>query len=275
MNTQTAANTVIAVIANVLLLASRLSAGETIVDDARGFTLALPDGFVANPDIVGARPDIVHGFVLGDPTDEDLDIILFIQKMRGTIGRERLRAEDLPSGFQGRLFTTQWQGFEVDAFEVPEQIGEIQTITYNVQIPLKRAAIQVKLFGPAEREAEMKSLLIEILTGLKGESNWIQSAALSAPVTSSQNYGVILLTFAIVFIVGGLVVLWLISCKAPKGAVLAIAAAIYCAGLGLAGVRVREVLMFSGALRMLGFAGGILGIVDLIRKRKPNDENAK
>ncbi len=275
MNTQTVPRTKLAVVAIVLMLTSHLTAGETIVDETRGFTLTLPDGFVANPDLVGATPDIVHGFVLGDPTDEDLDIILFIEKMRGTIGRERLKPEHMPPNFQGRLFTTQWQEFEVDGFEVPEQLGEIETITYNVQIPLKRAAIQVKLFGAADRESEMKLLLAEILSGLKGESNWIQSAAPSAPMTSSQNYGVILLTLAIVFIVGGLVVLWLISRKAPKGTVLAIAAVIYFLGLRLASVRVREVVMLTGALKMLGFAGGILGIVDLVRKRKPKAENAK
>jgi hypothetical protein len=257
----------------VLLLASFASAGETIVDDARGFTLTLPDGFVPNPAIVGAAPEIIHGFVLGDPTDDELDIVLFIEKMRGTIGRERLKSEDMPPGFQGRLFTTQWHGFELDAFAVPEQLGEIKTITYNIQIPLKRAAIQVKLFGAAERESELKTLLAEILAGLHGESNWIQSAVPSSPVTSSENYGVILLAFAIVFILGGLVVLWLLSRKAPKGTVLAIAAGIYCAGLALAG-RVREIVMLSGALKMLGVAGGILGIVDLVRKRKPQDKDA-
>jgi len=275
MNTQAASHTIIAAVAIALMLTSHASAGERIVDDARGFTLTLPDGFVANPDLVGATPDIVHGFVLGDPTDEDLDIIFFIEKMRGTIGRQRPKGEDMPSDSQGRLFTTQWQEFEVDAFEVPEQLGEIQTITYNVQIPLKRAAIQVKLFGPADRESELKSLLAEILAGLKGESNWIQSAAPSAPVTSSESYGVILLAFAILFVVGGLVVLWLISSKAPKGTVLAIAAVIYCLGLSLASVRVREVLMLTGTLKMLGFSGGILGIADLVRKRKQRADNSR
>jgi len=275
MNTQAASHTIIAAVAVALMLTSHANAGETLVDETRGFTLVLPDGFVANPDLVGASPDIVHGFVLGDPTDEDLDIILLIEKMRGTIGRQRLKPEDMPSDFQRRLFTTKWQEFEVDAFEVPEQLGEIQTITYNVQIPLKRAAIQVKLFGPADRESELKSLLAEILANLKGESNWIQSALPSAPMTSSKNYGVILLAFAIVFIVGGLVVLWLISRKAPKGTVLAIAAVMYCLGLGLASVRVREVVMLTGALKMLGFAGGLLGIVELVRKRKSRADNAK
>jgi hypothetical protein len=251
-----------------LLLTSLVGAGETVVDDVHGFTLTLPDGFVPNPELVRAAPDIIHGFILGDPTDDELDIVLIIENMRGTIGRERLKPEDMPPGFQGRLSTTQWQGFEVDAFTVPEQVGEIETITFNVQIPLKRAAIQVKLFGAVDRESELKTLLAAILAGLDGESNWLPTAVPSSPVSSQQSYGTILLAFAIVFILGGLVVLWLVSKKAPKGTVLAIAAVIYCAGLALAGIRVREIVLLTGTLKMLGFAGGILGIVDLVRKRR-------
>ncbi len=257
----------------VVLLSPHLGRGETVVDDARGFTLTLPEGFVRDPYLVRAAPAIVHGFILGDPNDDQLDIILFIEQMRGTIGRERLKPEGLPPGFQGRMFTTRWQGFDVDAFELPEQLGEIKTITYNVQIPLKRAAIQVKLFGPADRKAELRALLAKTLGGLEGESNWIQSAMPSSPVASSQNYGVILLAFAIMFVLGGLVVLWLVSRKASKGTVLAIAVGIYVAGLALASIRVREIMVLSGALKMLGFAGGILGIVDLVGKRKRRERN--
>ena len=258
----------------VAMLSSHVSAGDSVVDKALGFTLRLPDGFVANPDLVGAAPNIVHGFVLGDPTDDEQDIVLFIEDMRGIIGRERLSPKDMPPGFQGRLFTIQWQGFDVDAFAVPEQFGEIKTITYNVQIPLKRSAIQVRLVGIADRDSELKVLLAETLAGLEGESNWIRSAMPVPGLASSEKYGSVLLAFTIVFIVGGVVALWLIARRTPKGTVLAIAAAMYVASWALSGIRVREVLMLVGLLRMLGFAGGILGILDLLRKRKPRDQNS-
>src|SRR5262245_13453736 len=82
-----------------------LRGNEVVVDEAHGFKLALPDGFVRNNALAGAAPDVIHAFVLGDPTDEELDLILFIEKMRGTIGRERLRPEHLPPGFAGRIMT--------------------------------------------------------------------------------------------------------------------------------------------------------------------------
>lgn len=126
---KTTVNRTVAALTAAVIVATHLSAAETIIDDVRGFTLTLPEGFVANPGLVGATPDIVHAFVLGGPTDEDPGIFLFIEKMRGIIGRELLNPDDVPPGYQARMFTTRWQDFEVDAFAVPEQLGEIRTIT--------------------------------------------------------------------------------------------------------------------------------------------------
>lgn len=259
--------------ATFLLLATVACAGDTVVDNARGFTLTVPDGFVRDPELVGFTAHTVYGFVLGDPDDHDLDIFLLIEQMRGTIGREPIKLEHMPPGFQGRLFKTQWQGFDVDAFAVPEQFDDIEFITYNVQIPLKHAAIQIKLAGALDRDAELQTLLTEILAGLKGESNWIQSVMPSSPVTSSESYGAILLASAIVLLLGGLVVLWFVSRNSPKGIALLLAAGIYCAGLSLADTRLREVVMLSGSLKMLGTIGVVLGLVDLVRKRKPQGKS--
>ena len=264
----------IAVVDGLMHPSPPISAEEAVVDEARGFTLKLPDGFVAAPDLVGNPPDIVHAFILDDSNDETLDIMLFVEQQRGFIGRERLKPEDFPPGFPGTLFTTRWRGFELDAFRVPERLGDIATITYNVQIPLKRNAIQLKLFGPTDREPELKRLLGKVLDGLEGESNWTASATPPASVASDEKYGLILMGVAAVIVLGGLIALFLISKISPKGTVLAIAATIYVASWSLEGIRVREVLLVSGAMRMLGFAGGILGIVDLIRKRKPRTARA-
>lgn len=252
----------------VLCVIKILAADETVQNSDYGFTLTVPEGFRPNAEIAAAAPRILHAFVRGDPNDDQLDVMLIIEKMRRTIGREPLKPEDLPPGFQGRLFTTKWQGFDVEAFEVPEQLGEINTVTYNVQIPLKPVAIQVKLFGPADRKVELKSLLATILNGLHGESNWRPSLA-PAVLDSSTYYTYVLMGFAVFFILGGLVALWVISKIAPKGTVLAIAGAIYVASWGLDNVRIREITLLVGAMRMLGFAGGLLGIIELVRNRNP------
>lgn len=250
-----------------LFALSQVSAGEVIIDQAHGFNLTLPDGFSENEALAAAQPNIIHAFASGDPNDETFDIFLVIEKMRGTIGREPLKRHHLPPGFQGKLFTAAWQGFELEGFEVPEQLADIAIVTYNVQVPLERAAIQVKLFGPRDRETEMKRLLTQILAGLKGKSNWMRSALPVSPV-SEKNYPTVLLTLVAVYVLGGLFALFLISRRSREGVVLGIAALIYFASWTIDGSGVREVMVLAGATRMLGVAGIILGIIDSVRKRR-------
>ncbi len=168
----------------LLLWTTALFAAETVKDATHRFTLKVPEGFVPSPQIVASSKDILYAFALGDPMDDVMDIYIIIEKMKGLIGRERLKAKDMPPDFKGRLFTTRWQGFEVDAFEVPERLGEINTTTYNVQIPLKPVAIQVKLISLAERKPELDRLLEETLAGLKPETNW--SAPAGAPSVAAR-----------------------------------------------------------------------------------------
>ena len=249
-------------------------AAETIVDDAHGFTLSLPDGFVATPKTEDPVPDLIHCFIADGSENNESSILLFIQKLPFRIGPERMRRESLPADFRGDLWTTLWQGYTVDVTEVLEEANGQDVVTFNVQIPLEKAAIQVSLFGALERKAELKLLLDEVLAGLEGETNWdpqaneLQSYVSEAP----ENYGAILLTLAVVFILVGLLSLWLIS-RRTRGVVIWIAILIYGAGMNLSSVRYREVIMLSGTLKMLGTAGIILGIVDLISKRKPKGES--
>jgi hypothetical protein len=246
---------------------TQVSAGEIVKDEGRGFTLTLPDGFKASPEVLRNTPGMAYVFVYGDPAEGQPIIVLFVEELRYTIGRERLTVKDMPPDFQGRIFRAHWQGFEVDGFEVPEQLGDIKTITYNVQIPLKRAAIQIKLFGPADLGSELQVMLSKILDGIHGESNWVW-LPWPVSVAVSQHYGTVLAGFAIVFVLGGLVILWLLSRKARKGTVLAVAVVIYLAGSGTYGARTRETKVLTGAMKLLGFTGGILGGLDLVRKRK-------
>jgi hypothetical protein len=126
-------------------------AGEVIVDHAHGFSLTLPDGFVPDADFASATPNIIYTFVRRDADDEESGIILFVEKLGGTLRRERLKQEHLPPETKARLFTTIWQEFEISAVEVPVNVEGTETLTYNAQIPLKRAAIQIRLLGAADQ----------------------------------------------------------------------------------------------------------------------------
>jgi hypothetical protein len=239
---------------------------DTITDSNLGFTLNLPPGFVARPDLVGAKPDIVHAFQFGEIKDGDVPVLLLIEKMGGVINRERLTKQNMPSGFNGELFGSTWQGFDVDGIKVAERVNGIDTVTYNVQIPLKREAIQVGLFGRADHQEMLRPLLHQVLDGLNGKSNWL-SSALPSSVANWQNYGMLLTCILIGGVIAGLVVLWFVSRSSPIG-VLVIATALHVVAGQFADTRIRELRGLTGAMRMLGTAGIILGVFYLLRERK-------
>jgi len=82
-------------------------------------------------------------------------------------------------------------------------------------------------------------------------------------------WGSVFLGVAILAIVGGLVGFWYVSRVTPKGTVLAIAFGVYVVSWLIPSGNNRAVEGLVATLRLLGFAGGVLGIVDLVRKRPP------
>ena len=80
--------------------------------------------------------------------------------------------------------------------------------------------------------------------------------------------GAIFLTVAIVVIVVALVGLWFISRVTPRGIVLLISAVLYVLGIALTFGEARFMQGASGILKLTGFAGAILGVVDLVKKRE-------
>jgi len=260
-------NTLISILAGgfcFVLTGLLLVDAEMLEDKEFGFSLEIPDGFKPNPSLRQQR-DIIHGYVLGDPESGSYEAMLLIERMRGRIPNERIDPKKLPPGFQGSVFTMKWENYLVDAIEVPEALNDTPTITFNVQIPLKKEAIQIKMFGAKERRKELLTLLEGVVSGLKGETNWVYQ---QPSYREGRAYGYVLLTIAIVAILLILVGMWVISRKAPRGSLLILALLLYAVGWLLKGIRVREVSLVSGVLQMAGFMGILLGIFDAIRKRR-------
>lgn len=240
--------------------------GEQIVNADPKYTLQLPDGFVAIEGFV-SPPDanITHAYVYGQPSADEIPIQLFVELLRGPISRERMRLQDFPAGFQGKLHEFDWQGLQIDGIEVPEEIEGIKLLTYNIQVPLQRRALQLRLFGPESRRDELQALAKEILLGLQGTSNW-STAARPQPKDEAQVRTQLITIFAVVGI-AGLVALLVISRFAPKGTVLAIAVLLYVATWNIEPTT-RLMHGLVGVFRLVGFAGILLGIFDLVRQRK-------
>ena len=81
------------------------------------------------------------------------------------------------------------------------------------------------------------------------------------------------LILGICVLIGGIVLLWLISKRAPNGTILVISLLVYIATYTIDEIPNREIRLLSGAFRMLGVLGIIMGLIDVIRRHKPTSRN--
>lgn len=261
-------------------------AGEKVTHQDPAFTLDLPDGFEELADPKQAGPNAIYFFVREDEGEQNGNCILMIEKMPGTISRRRLAMENFPRGFQGNLFTTQWDGFEINANAIVEEANGERVITYNVQIPLKKNALIVRVAGHSSKEKMLLELLKETLAGLKGETTWSiadKGKPLLEPSTSAVSSDGMIMSGSFIdanrnvifggialFVLVGLVGLYFLSRMSQKGTVFAIAVVVYIVGfsVGMQKDQSRESLLFAGTAKMFGIVAGVLGVVDLVRKRK-------
>ena len=80
-----------------------------------------------------------------------------------------------------------------------------------------------------------------------------------------DTFGQIFIVVAILVIVAGGIGFWTLSRYAPKGIALGVAAVLYVLSFLIGDGGSREMHGALGMLRMLGFMGGILGLIDLVR----------
>lgn len=232
-----------------------VDAADRIVNNDPAFVLELPEGFETVDDLSGFPDDVLHAFLTRKPGTDEPEFIIIIQQLSGLL--PRTRSEELLADPQGRLFEVTWQGFELVAGEVQESSDDWRILTYNVPIPLKPAAIVIKVIGPAHREVELKELLSQTLAGLTGESSW----------RSPSYRGYVAIATLVLILVGG-TILWICSRRMPKGAALLIGIGIYAASLAMDYLRVRDAIAIKFALSTFGGVAIVIGIIDLFQKRR-------
>jgi len=81
--------------------------------------------------------------------------------------------------------------------------------------------------------------------------------------------GIIGIAILLVMLISGVVGLWFVSRVAPKGTVLAIAIGSYVVSYLIPPGNVAILHGLVGFTRLFGVIGGVLGIIDLIKKRTP------
>lgn len=262
----------------LLILANFLASGrfanaEELIDRELGFTLQLPPGSIPRPDLKNPGQGIKHAYQIGELEEGIVPTFLMIKPIDEVIRRNSLRIEDLPPGVRGTLFTTTWKGFTVDGIEIPQEIRSLKTVALNVNVPLKKQAIQLDVFGPAESRQELHEILRQSLDNLQGESNWVPSLG---PISLSEDaYVKVLFVGAILAGLAGLILLWLISQKCEADVIFIIAGVVYAGSFPLDHFRIRELKLAVGLMRMFAIAAVLLGIIDRSRKSKEKREKLK
>jgi len=140
-----------------------------------GYVMSLPEGFVSIPvEFAGGRGGDVIGCWAGEGSQSSQGaFVLCVQRMHATLGRQHLKASDLPP--RSQLMTVRWNGLDIDAIRTDTAQATTPITVYTAQVPLRKEAIQVVLAGPTARATESLATLNSVLGSLKGETNWLSS----------------------------------------------------------------------------------------------------
>ena len=246
---------------------------QTVYSDPCGdFSLTIPVGFEPVPPEY-TKQDFLCTYLRTGPDGGPLPTTIGIQQLGATISQEYMTDDQareialkFPNATSARTFRTSWQGFQINVLEVGMQTPAGPVLSITAEVPLKRNAIRIIVAAPKSDRTEAYRLLNEALATLEGETNW--KTGTGKLLDESKPYPAIALGMPVGTVIIGLVILWLISRKAPKATVMILAIMIWLVGAGLGKTEVRMLMLISGSLKMLGFAAGILGIADLLSKRK-------
>lgn len=138
-----------------------------------GYVMSLPDGFVSIPAEFAGGRDVVACWAGEGSQPSQGALVLCVQRMHATLGREHLKSSDLPP--KSQLITVRWNGLDIDAIRTDTASAGAPITVYTAQVPLRKEAIQVVVAGPSPRATESLATLNSVLRSLKGETNWLSS----------------------------------------------------------------------------------------------------
>lgn len=248
----------------LLLCLSPLLHARPINNPTFRFSFSIPDQFADAPEMIDGKPEFLHAFRSNDPAP--LGTVIFVEALGGVLDREKLVLDQVTSASGARLLDTKWDGFDLQTLELPEPIGDTLGLNLNTQVPLKPAAIQLRIVGAADQREQLWKIHNDLLRSLKGETNWLRSGAPSI-VARSPHYGIVLSVLGAGAVMSGVVWAWLSRRKLPRGAVLLLALLIYGASWLIDMGQSRELRVLVGSLRMIGSISAFFGLSDLLFRR--------
>jgi hypothetical protein len=158
----------------LLLLAGAAVANAQVKNAELGYTITVPDGFVDHPDGMTGSPDLVSCWIEETPAADAGAVVLCVQRLRGTLGRERMTQADLPEpGMQ--LANFKWKEFDIQGARAVTEQEDGRVVALVAAVPLKPEAIQLLVAAPESETARAEALMSSTLATLQGESNWLTS----------------------------------------------------------------------------------------------------
>jgi hypothetical protein len=156
------------------------SAGAEILNNARfGVSLAVPEGFKQG---MPPKPEVLFAFSKPLP---DGSIVVTVEHIGGTIGRERLQIPDdtsklqsLPgmSGARLSVEDANWRSFPISVLRSDMKVNGADWLVLGAQVPLVPEAVTINVGAPKTHELELRSTLAFVLTNLDGKTNWLTDA---------------------------------------------------------------------------------------------------
>jgi hypothetical protein len=173
------------VLVAVLILGCSFSAEAAVLrNEDLGLKVGIPQGFRPNIDDPPGG-DVLASYVRRDDRT-NVAIALRVERLRGTIGRERLKEEEaqellprmgLPPGTTLDIVEARWQGFTIDVMRMRTPNGYLSLVA---QVPLKPEAVQIIVSGSVRTEEACRDVLDEVLAGVEGKSNWLSGSERSS-----------------------------------------------------------------------------------------------
>lgn len=134
------------------------------------YRLQMPDGFTKaeNPPTM---PDLVETYMKDAKDGSQGAVYVMIHRLDGLLPNKRIELS--PGEHPGvSVLDATWQGHQIALFRITEELKGMHALTFNAQVPLTPRAIQVTVFGPKDREAELRETMQQVLDGLAGATNW-------------------------------------------------------------------------------------------------------
>ncbi len=251
---------------------SPLIAEEEYRDEKRGFSLTLPDGFSEDKETLKqvrestAKQKLNYTAAFVD--DSSPPRLILLDEMSGQIGKTT--GKNLKKKFPQikEVFDVAWKSHTLPSAVMVADAPDGKAVVAIAQVPLQPTAMQITVRLAGEDVEAAKELLQATIEGIEGNSNWDAEKKDTPPPNKRKTSTdrTVPIAIAATAFVAGLILLWLISKRLPKGALLVIAVVIFVVSKGLP-EETADDLLARGTMTFFAFATGLLGLADLTQKK--------